>query len=144
MENEVKSRRIGPRWAFLGVWTGGTCRVPTGPAGWSIARPRPPLRPSSRTHHSRPLQGLPGPLRWFLTSPRDVGGLLLDPGITHLVTHPVYPPQYPPRTRTPSRVQCSVHVHSARYSSFRTRVGEPRGTRTHRCFRVSDWLYTVI
>ena len=67
---------------------------PGGPqvrSGWSRAAYTGPLvRPSSVPHHSAPLQGATGPLRWELTSPGQ-SGWVLYPGITH----PVYPPVLP-------------------------------------------------
>ena len=79
-------------------------------------------------HHSRPLQGLPGPLRCILDLSSSSW---LGTGITPPGTHPVYPtlvpyptPQYPPVTRT---TPVTSTTGTCIYDQFGTRVGEPRG-----------------
>ena len=65
-------------------------RVGAGPV------PPPVTRPVLDPHRSRPLQGLPGPLRWDLGLPRAVqGGWVYYPGIPTRPT-PLVP--YPPCT----------------------------------------------
>ena len=89
-------------------------------------------------HHSRPLQGLPGPLRWGWVpqgSARAVAGCtgIALPG-THRYTHPVYPPRYPPDPpdmHTAADRDQHEHRGACTYDRFGTRVGEPRGVRTH-------------
>ena len=67
----------------------------------------PPVRPSSRPHPLRPLQGLRGPLRWVWTSPRAVS---LGTGITLPVPTTVYPTRVPTLVPTPVHpAECSAH-----------------------------------
>ena len=120
------------------------------PQGWYLG----PAHAAGTSVHPRPptpapCRSLRGPLRCLGFPPRAVAGYRYypPPVPTQSHTHPVYPPG------TPSRVQCSLHVHSARYSRSGTHVGEPRGIRTqplsgsHGCFilylrftRPFDWV----
>ena len=90
---------------------------------------RPPL-----TTHSSPCRGFRGP-------PSAVRGGLLEqragwvvPGIAPPCTHPVYPPCLHLGSHS---LRCPGAWHGARvagactYGRFWTRVGEPRGSRTH-------------
>ena len=113
-------------WVSRGGDREGTCRVTDrAPKGWS-----PDARRLLRPPTPAPLLGASGARFAVSGPPLAVGGLLQDPGITHLVTHPVYPPGLYTHPSTHPSAQCSLHVHSARYSPFGHRVGEPRGSRT--------------
>ena len=137
--NDVESRLYWPRG---GMRAGPSTREgwlarPTGSEGWVLGH--------ASTLQSPPLQ----PLQGFRARSAGIAGFLARCrrlGSTPRITHPVYPPQYPYPARTPSRLQCSLHVHSARYSGFWTSVGEPRGMRTHRYIQAltaEAWIYTL-
>ena len=137
-ENEVKSRLIGPGAAFLGKDREGPAWDRPGPAG--VVLTVPPTRTSVQAYptHSRPLQGLPGPAPLGMPSLLEQRAGWVVPGIALPGTHPVHPPgthlgPVPTLPCTKLTVQYTVPN-----SCFRDTVGEPRGMRTHPCFRVPD------
>ena len=127
MRNDVKSRRYWLRGGILRV--PGTGRPPgwlTGPGGWYLgavpaAVPNPvipgPLPPGT------PHCGVRSGMLPSLPSSGDLLAAARWVGITL--------PQPTQLPVVPSWSQCSLHVHSARYSAFEVTVGEPRGSRTH-------------
>ena len=106
--NEVKSRRYWPGGHICEVLHQGRHGCLTGPVGWVQDRPRAPVRPSSDPHHSRPVQGLTGPLRWDLTSPRAAGWVPVLP--LPLPTHYTRP-RYPPSAHHGQCGPCTVRAH---------------------------------
>ena len=132
---EVESRLIGQEAAFPGSWAwsqGGARRVPTGPGGWG---PGPAGAPTTLTTHSSPCRAS-GARFAVRVAPREQRGGWVVPRYSP----PRYPPTHTPpwythpvptrACRTTCRQQCGAN------SRFRDTVGEPRGTRTHRGFRV--------
>ena len=62
--------------------------VPTGPVGWSQDCVHGTVRPSCLDHPLRPLQGLRGPLRCQVTSPRAKRAGWVYPVLPTRYTHP--------------------------------------------------------
>ena len=143
MENEVKSRLYWPGGGIPRVLTAKRApeaqRAGVGGQGPSSRRyvrpaPGPPLRSLQGLRARFAVLGLPSSSKaWVL------GGYRYSPSITH----PVYPGvPYPPRTTRARTTRTAVVT--ARCVTFGTRVGEPRGMRTHLVSGSQDQLYTVI
>ena len=139
MESRLIGQEAAKRRPRTGRAPGVTDRAPEG-WSWGVA---PTGYSDPETTHSSPLAGASGARFAVSGSPLAVGGLLQGPRITH----PVYPPgPHPPgtipryRTSPPHHTTGLCHTEN---STFGHRVGEPRGMRTHRCFRVPDWFIDV-
>ena len=120
--NDLNSRPYWPGGGYSrgpapGRAPGETDRAPQ---GWVQGRPPPPYStPGPIPTHSSPCRA----------SGARFAGMGTSPGswvVPRYSTHPV-PTQSPYPCCTPSRAQCSLHVHGARYSRFWRSVGEPRG-----------------
>ena len=123
----------------LGGWVGGWADV-LGSVPWALCM-FPPLQPPAGTSGPASLEH----------APLGVGTLALGgPGITH----PVYPPWYHPYTRTWDQPDTARPRHArldhgtgtpgtCTYGRFETPVGEPRGIKHTRVFRVPGWFILV-
>ena len=121
---------IGPKAAFARgeaqIQRSGPRKPGTGWSGWYLGLGR--TRPY--THHSRPLQGLTGPLRWCRTS-------LRDSWVVPRYSPPPYPPTHTPPVYTlPYSHPCTacssvlLVTGACLYDRFQDTVGEPRGAGT--------------
>ena len=130
-----------------GLSQGSPARGLTGPAGWGQGSDAPGTWFAKGSaippHPPYPCRVGPAPCgRWCSSLPqREQCGWV--PGITH----PLYPPAHTRPGTIPARTAPAVHVRHAGTDCSNTRfwrsVGEPRGVRTHCCFRVPGWLLEV-
>ena len=123
---------------------------PVGPAGPGVGGPGSdahqgsvPGRPLHPDHHSRPLQGLPGPLRCLglllgLSGPWRLGTRYYPPCIPTRIPALVPYPATRHRYRTPRR-----GLGNTRNSQFWDPVGEPRGVRTQPVIGSQTGLYCI-
>ena len=124
-------------------------RSGVGGSGTAYTGPH-PGRPDPAPHHSRPLQGLPGPLRWVLLGSSS-GSWVLGGWVLHPVYPPGYPPCIPTSTGTPTtRMSWLVHTthgpgtpRTCTYGRFWTAVGEPRGVEHSRVLGSRTGLYCI-
>ena len=117
-----------------------------GPQGGFLDRRRPLFARPCRPPTPAPPRGFRGPLRCLQGLPEQSGLAGYTPVLPTRITHPVYPPWYPPGAHAGAQRRCWTMpgtTGTCTYDQFGDTVGEPRGTRTHRYFRVPGWFIQV-